>query len=85
MGTMTLNTYNSDNIYWNILKNLNDKVKLDLICKLSASLMSSREKETTSVSDWAIRLSGRWNDNRDTADIIDDIRSSRTSNREVEL
>ena len=85
MNTLALNTGNPNNIYWNLLKNLNDEVKLDLICRLSASLMASNEKKESSVSNWAVRLSGRWNDRRDTAEIIDDIRSSRTSNREIEL
>lgn len=72
----------SNNRYWNMLKNLSADVKLDLIAKLSASLVAS---EKASTSNWALDLAGRWSDSRDTADIVSDIRSSRTSNRDIEL
>ena len=73
----------SNNRYWNILKNLSSDVKLDLIAKLSASLVASEKKSTT--SNWALDMAGRWSDSRDTADIVSDIRSSRTPNREIDL
>ena len=73
----------SNNRYWNMLKNLSSDVKLDLIAKLSASLVASDKKAAT--SNWALDMAGRWSDSRDTVDIVSDIRSSRTSNREVDL
>ena len=73
----------SNNRYWNMLKNLSSDVKLDLIAKLSASLVASDKKAST--SNWALDMAGRWSDSRDTVDIVSDIRSSRTSNREVDL
>lgn len=73
----------SNNRYWNMLKNLSSDMKLDLIAKLSASLVASDKKATT--TNWALDMAGRWSDSRDTVDIVSDIRSSRTSNREVDL
>ena len=73
----------SNNRYWNMLKNLSSDVKLDLIAKLSASLVASDKKAAT--SNWALDMAGRWSDSRDTVDIVSDIRSSRTSNRDVDL
>lgn len=73
----------SNNRYWNMLKNLSSDVKLDLIAKLSASLVASDKKAAT--SNWALDMAGRWSDSRDTVDIVSDIRSSRSSNREVDL
>ena len=46
--------------YWSILKNLSSDMKLELISRLSKSLLSKDQS-------------------------IDDIRNSRTSNREIEL
>ena len=65
----------SSNAYWNMLKNLGADVKLDLIAKLSASLIDSDEKVASS----------NWDDCRDTDDIVADIRASRSTNRDIEL
>lgn len=32
------------NIYWNMLKNISDDMKIELIAKLSNSLLSSKKK-----------------------------------------
>ena len=73
----------SSNAYWNMLKNLGADVKLDLIAKLSASLIDSDEKVAT--SNWALDMAGRWDDCRDTDDRVADIRASRSTNRDIEL
>jgi len=82
MNTFTP-TVDSPNIsiYWNMLKNLNEEVKLELISKLSASLLNSKQKEQT--ENWASSFSGAWEDSRDAEDIISDIRNVRTNNREI--
>lgn len=71
------------NNYWNMLKNLGPDIKLDLISKLSASLVASDAKAVT--SNWALDMAGRWCDGRDTDDIVADIRAARSSNRDIEL
>ena len=70
-------------IYWNMLKNLNEDVKLELISKLSTSLLTKKKKVKS--ENWASSFSGAWEDNREVEDIVADIRSARTNNREIEL
>ena len=65
--------------YWNILKNLSDNVKLELISLLSDSLL---HREVKAKDD---QFAGLWRDDRTTESIIKDIRTSRTKNREIEL
>lgn len=70
-------------IYWNMLKDLSAEIKLELISKLSASLLT---KESTSEKvDWTSQFAGEWKDSRSADDIIEDIRSARSANWEVEL
>lgn len=35
------------NIYWNMLKNISDDMKIELIAKLSNSLLSSKKRRTS--------------------------------------
>lgn len=70
-------------IYWNMLKNLNEDIKLELISKLSTSLLAKKKKVES--ENWASSFSGVWEDSREAEDILADIRSARTNNREIEL
>ena len=69
-------------IYWNILKNLSADVKLDLISKLSASLLKKSHAETA-AGNWVDLFAGKWKDNRSAEEIIADIRNARTTNQEL--
>jgi len=71
-------------MYWNMLKNLAPDVKLDLISKLSVSLMKKKVAACTE-SNWTTHFVGRWEDDRSTEQIINDIHKVRTKNREIEL
>lgn len=71
------------NVYWNLLKDLSMDVKLDLIARLSKSLLN--KGKTTDESHWISDFAGKWKDNRSAEEIINDIRESRTTNREIEL
>lgn len=84
MKATTVPEMNISNVdtYWSILKNLSSDVKLELISRLSKSLLS---KEHTHESNWVSQFAGEWKDSRSAEDIIEDIRNSRTSNREIEL
>ena len=53
-------------------------MKLELIFRLSKSLLSKDDN-------WASKFAGEWKDSRSAESIIEDIRNSRTSNREIEL
>ena len=68
--------------YWSVLKNLSSDMKLELIFRLSKSLLS---KDQVADEDWASQFAGKWKDSRSAESIIEDIRSNRTSNREIEL
>lgn len=68
--------------YWSILKNLSSDMKLELISRLSKSLLS---KDQFIDDNWASQFAGEWKDSRSAESIIEDIRNSRTSNREIEL
>ncbi|WP_455632944.1 hypothetical protein [Parabacteroides sp.] len=57
-------------------------MKLELISRLSKSLLS---KDQSIDDNWVSQFAGEWKDSRSAESIIEDIRNSRTSNREIEL
>lgn len=57
-------------------------MKLELISRLSKSLLS---KDQSIDDNWASQFAGEWKDSRSAESIIEDIRNSRTLNREIEL
>ena len=61
--------------YWSILKNLSSDMKLELISRLSKSLLS---KDQSIDDNWASQFAGEWKDSRSAESIIEDIRNSRT-------
>jgi hypothetical protein len=70
--------------YWNELKGLSNKVKLELITLLSSSMTIEKTEEKS--NHWADRFCGAWKDNRTADEIVDNIRSMRTTNHvDVEL
>ena len=82
METITLPSRKPDaSVYWNLLKDLSSEIKLDLISRLSASLL---KRETDDVH-WASEFAGKWKDDRSAEEIVTDIREARTTNREIEL
>ena len=68
-------------VYWNMLKGLSSEIKLDLISRLSASLL----KREADDAHWASEFAGKWKDDRSAEEMIADIREARTINREIEL
>ena len=58
----TMNISNSktsiSNIYWEMLKDLSSDIKLELIAKLSASLVA--KDNTSDTSNWTSEFVGRW-------------------------
>lgn len=71
--------------YWSRLKNLSVGAKLELISRLSSSLLSTTEDVSNTKKGWASRFAGCWKDERTADEIVDDLRSARTSNRDIEL
>lgn len=66
--------------YWGLLSNLNPDLKLKLIEKLSKSV----HKDLSANKNRFEKSFGAWNDSRESDEIINEIRSSRIFNREIE-
>ena len=66
--------------YWELLSNLNPKLKLELIEKLSKSI----SRDLITKKDRFEESFGAWIDNRDSEEIINEIRNSRNFNRQIE-
>jgi hypothetical protein len=72
--------------YWSELKDLSDNVKLELISLLSISMKHPEEESAKLGKGWASRFAGKWQDERSTEEITDDIRAARNAHmKEVEL
>lgn len=66
--------------YWGLLSNLNPNLKLKLIEKLSKSI----SMDIITKKDRFEESFGAWIDNRDSEEIIKEIRNSRSFNRQIE-
>jgi len=77
MASITLNN-NSLKRYIDLLRNLDLNSKKKIIMGLTESI--EEPKEMNSITS----LFGAWEDNRDSDEIIRDIRESRINNRDIE-
>lgn len=75
----TLNFPNA-NCYWNVLKDLSNEAKLELIARLSNSLLHKEEVKTTSASDFY----GVWKDSDYNDNLEEEIRTSRKFKNDIE-
>ncbi|OQX76387.1 MAG: hypothetical protein B6D64_09970 [Bacteroidetes bacterium 4484_276] len=66
--------------YWGLLSNLTPTLKLKLIEKLSKSV----SRDIITKKDRFEESFGAWIDNRDSEEIIKEIRDSRNFNRQIE-
>ena len=66
--------------YCGLLSNLNPDLKLKLIERLSKSV----HKDLTAKKNRFEKSFGAWDDSRESEEIVNDIRNSRTFNREIE-
>lgn len=67
--------------YFGIIKNLSADVKLELISKISSSLKGT--KKEAKDNSWK-ELFGAWKSNESAEEIIEELRASRHSNRQIE-
>lgn len=76
-------TNNNANMYWNVLKDLSSEVKLELIARLSNSLLNNKEK-AKSIS--ANHFYGVWKDEDSIdADLLnEEIKASRRFKDDIE-
>lgn len=79
MQSQTSQTSNAD-YYFGVLSNLNAKSKLDLIAQLSQSLRQEYASEKESLKS----LFGAYKSEETAEEIIEAIRSSRVSTRNIE-
>ena len=66
-----------------MLKNLDYDIELGSMKQFSASLLV--EDNTLDALNWTSEFAGRWDDDRTTDEVVEDIRGARTSNKEIEL
>ena len=66
-----------------MLKNLDSDIELRSMKQFSASLLV--EDNTLDALNWTSEFAGRWDDDRTTDEVVEDIRGARTSNKEIEL
>ena len=66
-----------------MLKNLDSDIELVSMKQFSASLLV--EDNTLDALNWTSEFAGRWDDDRTTDEVVEDIRGARTSNKEIEL
>jgi hypothetical protein len=67
--------------YWGMIKNLSTDVRLELISRISNSLKSYISVEKT--DSWKL-LFGAFESSQSADEIIEDLRKSRYTNREIE-
>lgn len=79
----TTATISDSTIYWSMLKNLSDDVKIELIAKLSNSLLSSKKKE---VVPSASHFYGIWKDSEpaDADELAKEVRAGRKFKDDIE-
>ena len=66
--------------YWNIIKNSSREVKESLLNMLYVSLVEDNSRASRNNIKL---LSGTWEDDRTTDEIVADMRASRTSNKDI--
>jgi len=66
--------------YFGLIKNLSTDVKLELLSRISDSLRKASNQDNDS---WK-NLFGAFNSSLSAEEIIEDLRNSRTSNRQIE-
>ena len=75
--------FSEKNYSMDMLKNLDSDIELGSMKQFSASLLV--EDNTLDALNWTLEFAGRWDDDRTTDEVVEDIRGARTSNKEIEL
>ena len=75
--------FSEKNYSMDMLKKLDSDIELGSMKQFSASLLV--EDNTLDALNWTLEFAGRWDDDRTTDEVVEDIRGARTSNKEIEL
>lgn len=65
--------------YWEMLKSLNDDIKLRLATRLTASVVAGKEARKDTTEEMIMKHVGSWKDDRSAEEIIKDIYAGRSS------
>ena len=79
------NMLNLTDSYWEMLKSLSKDAKLNLIAKLSNSIIETSKDEKVRSSSWSDKYCGAWKDSKSPEDMVAEIKKSRTANSDIEL
>ncbi|MCD8183943.1 MAG: hypothetical protein LUE99_13625 [Bacteroides sp.] len=67
--------------YWDMLKSLNDDIKLRLATRLTASVAANRKVRKDNTEEMIEKHLGSWKDERSAEDIIKDMYMGRNSTK----
>lgn len=67
--------------YWEMLKSLNDDIKLRLATRLTASVVANKEARKDNTEEMIEKHLGSWKDERSAEEIIKDIYAGRTGTK----
>lgn len=67
--------------YWEMLKSLNDDIKLRLATRLTASVVAGKEARKDTTEEMIKKHVGSWKDERSAEEIIKDIYTGRNSTK----
>lgn len=67
--------------YWEILKSLNDDIKLRLATRLTASVVAGKKADRDNTEEMIKKHVGKWKDDRSAEEIIKDIYSGRNGTK----
>ena len=73
------NTLKLTETYWEMLKSLNDDIKLRLATRLTASVIAGKDARKNRTDEMIEKHLGKWKDERSAEDIIKDIYAVRNS------
>lgn len=73
------NTLKLTETYWEMLKSLNDDIKLRLATRLTASVIAGKDARKDRTDEMIEKHLGKWKDERSAEDIIKDIYAGRNS------
>ncbi|MEN9447608.1 MAG: hypothetical protein RJA25_898 [Bacteroidota bacterium] len=77
---MLLKENSTASVYYDLLSNLNESSKIELIAHLSNSIINKKQQTTKPLED----LFGAWKSKETAEEIIAEIRKSRVSKRIIE-
>ena len=73
------NTLKLTDTYWEMLKSLNDDIKLRLATRLTASVIAGKNTSRNRTNEVIEKHLGKWEDERSAEAIIEDIYAGRNS------